>query len=447
MLLAVGLGVLWQKAFAPGPLPNLRDEWWGPGQPRNLGEAITPFKINIPDAVIEDLNARLDRWKTPTKPLENAGFTYGMNSDYLAKVVKFWRKDYNWRKREAFLNSLPQFKTNVAGLNMHFIHVKPKNVPAGTKVLPLLFMHGWPGSVRELYAAIPLLTTPRKGFNFVFEVVAPSLPGYGFSEGAARPGLGAVQMAVVMRQLMQRLGFQQFYVQGGDWGSVIATHMATLYPNIVLGAHMNMCAAMHPLTPIVYMVGSIYPLLLVDPPYQDRLFPLSSSYSFLIEESGYFHLQATKPDTVGVALRDSPVGLASYILEKFSTWTNRTWKELPDGGIEKKFALTDLLDNVMIYWVTDSITTSMRLYAESFSSAQLGLGMDKIPANVPTACMAAPGEIAYSPKATLLMKFPQLIQYTHPPRGGHFLAFEEPALFADDVWDSMAKILAEKSSS
>ncbi|KAK3914556.1 Juvenile hormone epoxide hydrolase 1 [Frankliniella fusca] len=447
VLLAVGLGVLWQKVFAPGPLPVLRDEWWGPGQPRNVGEAITPFKINIPDSVIADLNARLDRWQNPTKPLENAQFTYGMNTDYLTKVVKFWRKDYNWKKREAFLNSLPQFKTNIAGLNIHFIHVKPKNVPAGTKVLPLLFMHGWPGSVRELYAAIPLLTTPRKGYDFVFEVIAPSLPGYGFSDAAVRPGLGAVQVGVVMRQLMQRLGFNQFYVQGGDWGSLIATHMATLYPNIVLGVHMNMCVSMHPLTQILYTIGSIYPLLVVDEPYQDRLYPLSKTYAHLLEEMGYFHLQASKPDTVGVALRDSPVGLAAYILEKFAVWTKKDNKFLADGGIEKKFSLTDLLDNVMIYWVTDSITTSMRLYAESLAINQWSLGMEKIPANVPVACTAAPEEIAYTPRAALLLKFPQLVHYTHPPRGGHFLAFEEPEMFADDVFEGMSKVLAGQTSS
>ena len=447
VVIAVGLGVLWQRMFAAGPLPALRDEWWGPGQPRNMGEAITPFKINIPDSVIQDLNARLDQWKKPTKPLENAHFTYGMNTDYLTKVVKFWRNEYNWKKREAFLNSLPHFKTNIAGLNLHFIHVKPKSVPAGTKVLPLLMMHGWPGSVRELYAVIPLLSTPREGYNHVFEVVAPSLPGYGFSEGAARPGLGAAQMAVVMRQLMQRLGFQQFYLQGGDWGSIIATHMATLYPNMVLGTHLNMCATMHPLSHILYAIGQIYPLLIVDPPYQDRVYPLSKMYSFLLEEMGYCHLQATKPDTVGVALRDSPVGLAAYILEKFSTWTNRTYKHLPDGGIEKKFALTDLLDNVMIYWVTDSITTSMRLYSETFNSAQLNLGFDKIPANVPTACVAAPEEIAYAPRSILLLKYPQLVSYSHPPKGGHFLAFEEPEMFADEFWDSMTKVISEKASS
>lgn len=159
------------------------------------------------------------------------------------------------------------------------------------------------------------------------------------------------------------------------------------------------------------------------------------------------HLQASKPDTVGVALRDSPVGLAAYILEKFASWTNKEYKYLNDGGIEKKYSLTDLLDNIMIYWVTDSITTSMRLYAETFTAAQFSLGMDKIPANVPVACMAAPHELFYTPRAGLLLKFPQLIQFTHPDKGGHFLAFEEPEMFADDVWDALSKIINGQTSS
>lgn len=165
-----------------------------------------------------------------TSPLENVNFEYGFNTNYLKKVVEFWKTKYNWREREIFLNSFPHFKTYVDGLDLHFIHVKPQNVDKNTDVLPLLLLHGWPGSVREFYDIIPLLTTTRKGVNFVFEVIAPSLPGYGFSEGASKPGLGAAQVAVVMKNLMERIGFKKFYVQGGDWGAVIASHMGTLFP-------------------------------------------------------------------------------------------------------------------------------------------------------------------------------------------------------------------------
>lgn len=146
-------------------------------------------------------------------------------------VLDFWSTKYVWKEREAFLNQFPQFKTRVDGLDLHFLHVKPKTVPKGAEVVPLLLLHGWPGSVREFYDMIPLLTTPRKEQNLVFEVIAPSLPGYGFSQGAAKPGLGAAQMAVVMNDLMARLAFSRYYVQGGDWGGIIVSHMATLYPN------------------------------------------------------------------------------------------------------------------------------------------------------------------------------------------------------------------------
>jgi Predicted hydrolases or acyltransferases (alpha/beta hydrolase superfamily) len=181
--------------------------------------------------VLQDLKRRLENHAPLTPPLETVGFEYGFNTDYLKKVIEFWKTKYNWREREAFLNSFPQFKTTVDGLDLHFIHVKPKNVDKNTRVLPLLLLHGWPGSVREFYDLIPLLTIPRKDMNFVFEVIAPSLPGYGFSEGASKPGLGAAEMAVVMKDLMERLGFKKFYAQGGDWGAALITNMATLFPD------------------------------------------------------------------------------------------------------------------------------------------------------------------------------------------------------------------------
>lgn len=181
--------------------------------------------------VITDLNGQLDRFlrRVPTPPLENQGFQYGFNTDYLRTVVTFWRNKYQWKEREAYLNQFPQFKTNVNGLDLHFIRVTPK-ATSGKKVLPLLLLHGWPGSVREFYDIIPLLTTPRNDADFVFDVIVPSLPGYGFSQGSAKTGLGAAQIAVVMKNLMKRVGFDKFYIQGGDWGALIGKNMGTLYP-------------------------------------------------------------------------------------------------------------------------------------------------------------------------------------------------------------------------
>lgn len=181
--------------------------------------------------VINDLNDRLDRFLkiTLTPPLEHQGFQYGFNTNYLKDVITHWRKKYNWKEREVFLNKFPQYKTMINGLDLHFIRVTPKNA-VGKKVVPLLLLHGWPGSVREFYELIPLLTTPRDDADFVFDVVAPSLPGYGFSQGAAKTGLGNIQMAVVMNNLMKRIGFDKYYIQGGDWGAIISSNMGVLYP-------------------------------------------------------------------------------------------------------------------------------------------------------------------------------------------------------------------------
>ncbi|XP_049789742.1 juvenile hormone epoxide hydrolase 1-like [Schistocerca nitens] len=436
--LVIVVALFWAKLNETAPPPVLRSEWWAQGQPQAVDTSIRPFKINVPDQVLKDLDDRLKSYTTLTPPLEGIGFQYGFNSKYLNEVVQFWRTKYNWREREKFLNKFPQFKTTVDGLELHFLRVKPANVPKGVDIVPLLLLHGWPGSVREFYSVIPLLTTPREGQNFVFEVVAPSLPGYGFSQGAQKPGLGPAQVAVVMRDLMERLGFKKYYVQGGDWGAIIGSHMATLFPDRLLGYHSNMCFSNSPMSIFKNFIGSFWPTLFVEQRYADKAFPYwEKFFGVILEEMGYFHIQATKPDTVGTALQTSPVGLAAYILEKFSTWTDASWRSLPDGGLTKKYSLTDLLDNVMIYWVTNSITTSVRLYSESFTRAQLALKLDVVPNYTPTACAQFLNEITFVPESMARDKNRNLVRYTVQPRGGHFAAFEEPKLLADDVWESV----------
>ncbi|KAK7865184.1 hypothetical protein R5R35_012042 [Gryllus longicercus] len=440
LLVGAGIGGLWYKLSQPAPIPKLELQYWGPGKAKADDITIKPFKINVSNEVLEDLRDRLDLLPPLTPPLEGANFRYGFNSDYLQKVVQFWQNEYDWRSRETFLNSLPQFSTQVGGLQLHFIHAKPREVPAGVRVLPLLLLHGWPGSVREFYELIPLLTAARPGAGFVFEVVAPSLPGFGFSEGAAKPGLGPAQMGVLFRALMERLGHKEFYVQGGDWGHVIGSAMATLFPKSVLGFHTNMVFLTTPLSQFRLLLGSFIPSLVVEPEHYNKVYPIVKNFMYILEESGYFHLQTTKPDTVGVSLRDSAVGLAAYILEKFSTWTDKDWRSLPDGNLEKKFSLTNLLDNVMIYWVSGSITTSMRLYSEAFTKQYLGLQIDSVPCIVPTAVANFPNELSYTPKKIAEDKYRNLVQFSHLPRGGHFAAFEEPQLLANDLWDAVENI-------
>ncbi|KAJ3662799.1 hypothetical protein Zmor_007126 [Zophobas morio] len=427
-----------RKLFKIPAVPYLEETWWGPRDKSEEDDSIKSFTIKISDEVIEDLQHRLKKARPFVPPLEAIQQQYGLNTNLLNKIVDFWRTEYNWKERETFLNKFPQFVVSVQGLRLHYIHVKPAN-PEGRKVLPLLLLHGWPGSIREFYEIIPLLTTPRPGCNFVFEVIAPSLPGYGFSEAAVRPGLGAVQAAVLFKNLMKRLGFAKYYIQGGDWGAVIIHHMGTLFPEQILGLHSNMCSVNSLKSNIKLFFYSFWPTLLVAQEHVHKIYPRLAKLANLVLESGYMHLQATKPDTVGVALNDSPVGLAAYIIEKFITWTNPAWKELEDGGLTKKYTYTALLDNVMIYWITNSITTSMRLYAETMSAAQRKLQVDRIPVTVPTGAARFTYDLMYSPTALLKEKF-QNIVHVSDYDAGHFAAFEEPKILSDDIFTAVEKM-------
>lgn len=235
-------------------------------------------------------------------PLEGIQHQYGLNTNLLQEILQYWKTKYNWREREKFLNKYPQFQVNIQGLNIHFLHVKPEIKP-GVRVLPLLLAHGWPGSVREFYEIIPILTTVQKGRDYVFEVIAPSLPGYGFSESPKRPGFGGLETAIVFNNLMKRLGHQKYYVQGGDWGSLIVSHMATIFPEHIMGIHSNFCMVSSSLANLLLMIGSVFPSFIVKEEEQSKTYPLLSKYMFIMEESGYMHIQATKPDTVGITLK------------------------------------------------------------------------------------------------------------------------------------------------
>lgn len=430
-------------------VPTLPETNWGSKKNEKESIKIRPFKIDVSKSVLDDLKYRLAHRRTFKKPLENVGWTYGISTTYLNTVLDYWRDKYNWTERQALLNKYPQFMTTIQGLDIHFYHVKP-NLPnnKNLKVLPLLMLHGWPGSVVEFQKIIPMLTKPWPNQNFVFEVIVPSLPGYGFSEGAVRLGMANAQIAVIFKNLMQRLGFEKFYVQGGDWGSVIASDMAVLFPEKIIGLHNNMCTSLNLSNLFWLFVGTYFPSLIGANEHYSKFFPVSEILSFLIEESGYFHIQATKPDTIGAALTASPDALAAYILEKFSVWTNKTYKKQDDGGITEKFVLDELLDNIMIYWITNSITTSVRLYAENYTSSYRSLKIDQLPIKVFTACAVFPNEILVLPESLLKQKYPNIIQYNIISRGGHFAAFEEPRLLADDIFSFVKKIenLTSKSS-
>jgi len=430
----------------PYPIPELDlNEYWGRGDVKNYKEdtTIKPFKISYSAEVIKRLTDKLDDAPAFAEPLEDTAFEYGFNTKHLQKILNYWKGQYlpKWNEREQFLNQFPQFTTQIQGLNIHYIHVKPKTT-ANTKVYPLILLHGWPGTVREFYDIIPLLTTPSKD-NIAFEVIAPSLPGYGWSEAASKKGLGAAKIAVVFQNLMKRIGFKKYYVQGGDWGSLIGTDMAAFFPENVLGFHTNMCMVDSPIANIKTFIASFYPSLFMDAKYVDWVYPFFPKFLTLLQESGYMHIQSTKPDTIGVALTGNPVGLVAYILEKFSTWTNPAYRNLADGGLEKYFTMDALLDNVMIYYLTNSITTSQRIYKEVFSFEFADSSINRVPVIVPSACAHFKYELMHQIEWALPEKFVNLLQSNYFEDGGHFAAMQLPKIMYNDFIDFVRKSLQQ----
>ncbi|XP_035783636.1 juvenile hormone epoxide hydrolase 2-like [Anopheles albimanus] len=455
--LSLGSYKLYREHVSPVPIPpaNLQ-EYWGPGDASSYREnpQIRPFSVSYGAEVLTSLRRKLDDHRSKlTPPLENAGpFEYGFNSNRLSEIVHYWRTDYldRWADREAYLNQFPQFKTQIQGLDIHFIHVRPINVPVGARVLPLLLIHGWPSSVREFYDLIALLTGPAVvgERNFVFEVVAPSIPGYGWSQGSSKVGLGVKKIAVVMKNLMARLGHQRFYVHGSNWGTFIGDLMGTFFQEDIIGMHLCGCGAIGTFASLKTIIASLAPSYFIEERYIPFYYPLDEYWKELIHESGYMHIQVTKPDTIGATLVGNPVGLAAYILEKFSTWTNKAYRNLPDGGLERYFTLDALLDNVMIYYLTDSITTSQRLYAEAFSTKDLfSRELERMPTAVPVACAKFRYDVLNTIDWALQDRYRNLMQSNHYDDGGHFPAMQLPETVFRDIVQFVGKVEQQRHSS
>lgn len=387
---------------------------------------------------LEDLKHRLERSRISHSHLEDSNdFWYGFNSDELEVFRQYWLKSYDWKKHEKIINTFSQFKTEIEGIKVHFIHQ-----PAASgykKVVPLLIVHGWPGNVFEFYKLIPILTDPKKhgiASEIAFEVVAPSIPGYGWSEQPKRTGFSQIACARVFRKLMERVGFKKFYLQGGDWGSLITSNLARLYPAQVFGLHLNVIPIMPGASlkaTLFDIVGSFFPKLVFSAP-RDHNHNMFGKMVAIIVESGYMHIQATKPDTVGTALNDSPIGLAAYILEKFSTWTNADYRALPDGGLTKKYTRDELLTIVMIYWLNGNIVSSQRFYREHFTEPREQT-LSKQYLAVPTAHLSGMNEFFDRTPPEISATMYNLTHYTAAPDVGHFAAFEMPRQVAIDVFD------------
>lgn len=315
-------------------------------------------------------------------------------------------------------------------LNIHFIYVKPSDEDAKDKVvIPILLMHGWPGSVREFYEFIPDLVKPIEGIDVIFEVVAPSLPGFGWSDATNKPGFHAIEMSIVLRNLMVRLGHKKFVIQGGDWGSAAGSIIATLFPENVHAFHSNLCQAQSPLAFVKLAIASIWPSRFVGEKFRHMTFPVKERLAFILEETGFFHLQATKPDTIGNALQNDPVGQAAYILEKF----------LGSNITDEK-----LIDNLMTYVATDRFTTSVRLYKETFGRNSDLMKVNRVPTNVPTGCARFENDLPASLDWQLRDKFTNLIHSTYHLNAGHFASLEVPNVLYNDFKDFAVKIFKNK---
>ena len=371
-----------------------------------FGEEIEAFEIRVHDDILEDLHRRLAATRFPDQ-MEGTGWEYGTPVDYVRDLVEYWRDGYDWRAQEARLNQLSHFRTRIDGQSIHFVHARSHRKDA----VPLLIVHGWPGSIVEFLDVIPRLAHPdAHGGDSAdtFHVIAPSLPGYGLSEPTRTPGWDAARIARAFIELMRRLGYTRYGAQGGDWGAQVATRIGYLDPDHCAAIHLNMPIADRPKDPV--------------PMTDEDQADLAAMAQFSREESAYAQLQGTKPQTLGAALNDSPAGLLAWIVEKFRAWSDC------DGHPENAFTRDQLLTNVMLYWVTQTITPSIRLYWELQHSGEGALPF----VAVPTGVGRYPKEVIRFPRAWVERRY-NLTHWSVMPRGGHFAAMEQPELFVDDL--------------
>ena len=368
---------------------------------------IRPFTLAVPQDQLDDLNRRLDAARWPEKePVED--WSQGTPLAMLQDLVRYWRQDYDWRKCEARLNGLGQFVTQINGLDIHFLHIRSKH--EGAK--PLILTHGWPGSIIEFMGVIGPLTDPVAHggrAEDAFHVVAPSLPGYGFSAKPTATGWDVQRIGRAWAELMARLGYDRWYAQGGDWGAIVTTAIGSQAPAGLAGLHVNMA-----------MVGPLKEELVNPGPEEQAALAAGEHYKRY--ESGYSTQQYTRPQTIGYSLVDSPVGLAAWIYEKMMAWTDN------QGRPEDALSRDAILDNIMLYWLNASGASSARLYWESYG----GLG-DAPPVRVPAGISNFPKEIVKTPRKWAERTYQNLVYWNSREKGGHFAAWEQPGPFVEEL--------------
>jgi microsomal epoxide hydrolase len=370
-------------------------------------DAVTPFRIDVPQADLDDLAARLARTRWPAEA-PDADWVRGVPGGYLRELAGYWRDRYDWRAQEARLNAFPQFITTIDGQRIHFLHVRSPEPDA----TPLIITHGWPGSVAEFLEVLGPLADPRGHGGDprdAFHVVAPSIPGYGFSGPVTEPGWGPARVASAFAALMSRLGYPRYAAQGGDWGAVITREIGVADPEHAIGVHLNMLST----PPDAEASGPDAP--------DDEKARVAIHRRYTREMSGYRSIQATRPQTLAYALTDSPVGQLAWIVEKFREWTDS--RHLPEDAVGRDHMLT----SVSIYWLTATAGSSAEFYYEAAHSSPAPRA-----SRVPTAVAVFPRDI-FRPIRRIAERSNAIEQWTEFDRGGHFAAMEQPELLVADV--------------
>ncbi len=370
-----------------------------------MSDSIRQFRIAVADEVLTDLRSRLRATRWPDAETVD-DWSQGAPLAWIRDVCRYWAEAYDWRAREDRLNRFDQFVTTIDGLDVHFVHQRSPH--AGAR--PLLITHGWPGSIVEFHKVIGPLTDPvAHGGSAAdaFHVVCPSLPGFGFSGKPARAGWGVERIADAWAVLMARLGYLRYFAQGGDWGSAVTRAIGVADTAHCEGIHVTLAMGSRP--------------RIEGKPTAEEQRALAGIEHYRDWDSGYSKQQSTRPQTLGYGLADSPAGQAAWILEKFWAWTDC------DGHPENVLTRDELLDNVMLYWVTNSAASSARLYWESFGKGRGGK------TGVPVGVAVYPKEIVAPVRAWMQDDYPDIRHFVTMSKGGHFAAFEQPALFVDDV--------------
>jgi len=373
---------------------------------------VQPFQVHIPESTLEDLRQRLARTRWSGE-IPGSQWDYGANLDYVKELVDYWATEFDWRAQEQNINAFDHFRAKVEDIDVHFIHQRGR----GPDPIPLIITHGWPSSFAEMLKIIPLLTDPASHGGAAedsFDVVVPSMPGYGFSSQPAQRGMSVFKVGDLWTKLMtEGLGYQRFGAQGGDWGAGVTAHLGFTYPEQVLGIHLTSVGR-----PLPYLGPGSRPVSIEEQKFLD------DRAKWQQDEGGYAHIQGTKPQTLCYGLNDSPAGLAAWIVEKFRTWSDC------GGDVERRFTKDELLTNITIYWATETINSSTRLYYESQRAPWDLEEGERI--EVPSGVADFPQEISHPPREWAERSY-NLQRWTQMPRGGHFAAQEEPELLAEDI--------------